>query len=109
MPSRPLRKRGIPHRSALDGEPLKERSQPAVEGALDRLRAIRGGLAPTAARIADFMLANAADVVHMSVTEVAEGARRVKVALSGCASSWERADFSKSRSRLRATSCNPCN
>jgi len=74
MPSRPLRKRGILHRSALDRETLKARSQPAVEGALDRLRAIRTGLAPTAARIADFMLANAADVVHMSVTEVAERA-----------------------------------
>ena len=39
---------------------------------LDRISAIRADLAPTAGRIADFIAANAADVVHMSVTEVAE-------------------------------------
>lgn len=39
---------------------------------LDRISAIRADLAPTAGRIADFITANAADVVHMSVTEVAE-------------------------------------
>ncbi|WP_235309169.1 MurR/RpiR family transcriptional regulator, partial [Klebsiella quasipneumoniae] len=41
---------------------------------LDRIAAIRAGLAPTAGRIADFISRNAADVVHMSVTEVAESA-----------------------------------
>jgi DNA-binding MurR/RpiR family transcriptional regulator len=41
-------------------------------GVLDRLQAIRPGLAPTAQRIADYVLKHAADVVHMSVTEVAE-------------------------------------
>jgi RpiR family transcriptional regulator, carbohydrate utilization regulator len=43
-------------------------------GVLERLRAIRAQLPPAAARIADFIHAHAADVVHMSVTEVAEGA-----------------------------------
>jgi RpiR family transcriptional regulator, carbohydrate utilization regulator len=46
-----------------------------LEGVLDRLRLLRPGLAPTAARIADFIIANADRVVNMSVTEVAEGAR----------------------------------
>jgi RpiR family carbohydrate utilization transcriptional regulator len=41
-------------------------------GVLDRLQAIRPNLAPTAQRIADYVLKHAADVVHMSVTEVAE-------------------------------------
>jgi DNA-binding MurR/RpiR family transcriptional regulator len=41
-------------------------------GALDRLKALRANLPPTAARIADFIVAHAAEVVHMSVTEVAE-------------------------------------
>jgi RpiR family transcriptional regulator, carbohydrate utilization regulator len=39
---------------------------------IDRIAAIRADLAPTAGRIADFIAQNAADVVHMSVTEVAE-------------------------------------
>lgn len=39
---------------------------------LDRISVIRADLAPTAGRIADFIAENAADVVHMSVTEVAE-------------------------------------
>jgi len=39
---------------------------------LDRISAIRADLAPTAGRIADFIAEHAADVVHMSVTEVAE-------------------------------------
>lgn len=43
-------------------------------GVIDRLEALRPGLAPTAGRIADFILANAGEVIHMSVTEVAEGA-----------------------------------
>lgn len=45
---------------------------PALDGALGRLAALREGLSPTARRIAEFILANASDVVHMSVTEVAE-------------------------------------
>ena len=45
----------------------------AVPGGVpDRLQAIRPRLAPTARRIADYVLTHAADVVHMSVTEVAE-------------------------------------
>lgn len=43
-------------------------------GVLDRLQVVRPTLPPTAARIADFISGNAADVVHMSVTEVAERA-----------------------------------
>lgn len=46
----------------------------SLEGVLDRLRLLRGSLAPTAARIADFITTNAEHVVHMSVTEVAEKA-----------------------------------
>lgn len=45
----------------------------AFGGVLDRLAAIRASLPPTAGRIADFIRANAVDVIHMSVTEVAEG------------------------------------
>jgi DNA-binding MurR/RpiR family transcriptional regulator len=45
-----------------------------VAGVLDRIRAIRQSLPPTARRIADFISDNAAEVVHMSVTEVAERA-----------------------------------
>ena len=41
---------------------------------IERIAAIRADLAPTAGRIADFITQNAADVVHMSVTEVAERA-----------------------------------
>jgi DNA-binding MurR/RpiR family transcriptional regulator len=46
-----------------------------LDGVLDRLRALHEGFAPAAARIADFILMNAQDVVHMSVTEVAERSR----------------------------------
>lgn len=41
-------------------------------GVVDRIHAVRKDLAPTAGRIADFITQNAAEVVHMSVTEVAE-------------------------------------
>jgi RpiR family transcriptional regulator, carbohydrate utilization regulator len=43
-----------------------------LDGVLGRLAALREGLSPTARRIAEFVLANASDVVDMSVTEVAE-------------------------------------
>lgn len=43
-----------------------------LSGVLGRLRAVQPGLPPTAARIAAFILDHAGDVVHMSVTEVAE-------------------------------------
>lgn len=53
-----------------------ERDKPAngqdFAGVIDRIRAVRKDLAPTAGRIADFIAHNAAEVVHMSVTEVAE-------------------------------------
>lgn len=45
-----------------------------LDGVRDRLQAIRPSLAPTAQRIADYVLKHAEDVVHMSVTEVAEQA-----------------------------------
>ncbi len=45
-----------------------------LSGILDRIAAVRRELPPTAGRIADFIVANASDVVHMSVTEVAERA-----------------------------------
>jgi len=45
---------------------------PPLSGVLDRLRALRDALPPTARRIADYLIDHAADVVHMSVTEVAE-------------------------------------
>lgn len=44
-------------------------------GALGRLRVLRAGLSPAAARIADVLLAHPAEMVHLSVTEVAERAR----------------------------------
>lgn len=47
---------------------------PEFGGVLDRLAAIRTDLPPAAGRIADFIRANARDVIHMSVTEVANGA-----------------------------------
>ena len=47
-------------------------TSPAVSGVLARLVGIRASLAPTSQRIADFIVGNAADVVHMSVTEIAE-------------------------------------
>ncbi|MFB9949024.1 MurR/RpiR family transcriptional regulator [Rhizobium puerariae] len=45
-----------------------------LHGVIDRIHAMRKDLSPTAGRIADFIVLNAADVVHMSVTEVAEKA-----------------------------------
>lgn len=56
--------------------PEKRRSNghPHLDGVQDRLRALQGTLPPTAARIADFILANADEVIHMSVTETAERA-----------------------------------
>jgi DNA-binding MurR/RpiR family transcriptional regulator len=44
------------------------------QGAIERLRALRPALTPVAARIADTLLSAPAEVVHMSVTEVAERA-----------------------------------
>jgi RpiR family carbohydrate utilization transcriptional regulator len=50
----------------------KPAQPPAISGIIERLRALHSDLPPTAARIAEFLAENAADVVHMSVTEVAE-------------------------------------
>jgi RpiR family carbohydrate utilization transcriptional regulator len=48
-----------------------EKSQ-AVNGILARLKGMGATLPPTGQKIAQFIIANAAEVVHMSVTEVAE-------------------------------------
>jgi DNA-binding MurR/RpiR family transcriptional regulator len=53
---------------------MSRNSEPSLSGILDRLAALKSGLPPAARRIADFIEANAQGVVHMSVTEVAEGA-----------------------------------
>ncbi len=47
---------------------------PAPLPALEKLRALRPGLTPAAARIADDILAQPGEVVHLSVTDVAERA-----------------------------------
>ncbi len=51
-----------------------DRKTPGLEGVTERLRAMREQLPPTAQRIADFIVANASDVVHMSVTDLADRA-----------------------------------
>lgn len=55
---------------ATGPEPATKRS--GFDGVLGRLSALHARLSPTARRIAEFILANASNVVHMSVTEVAE-------------------------------------
>jgi RpiR family carbohydrate utilization transcriptional regulator len=50
-----------------------DQAMPA-DGILDRARAMCGSLPPAARRIAEFIAANPADVVHMSVTELADRA-----------------------------------
>ncbi|OCI99917.1 transcriptional regulator [Rhizobium sp. AC27/96] len=52
----------------------KAPSTQEFSGVIDRIRAVRKDLAPTAGRIADFITQHASDVIHMSVTEVAEKA-----------------------------------
>jgi DNA-binding MurR/RpiR family transcriptional regulator len=47
---------------------------PPLDGIRDRIRTVRPSLSPVAGKIADFILAHAAEVVHMSVTEVASRA-----------------------------------
>lgn len=49
----------------------RDRARP-LEGIRERLSALRDGSSPAASRIAAFLADRAADVVHMSVTEVAE-------------------------------------
>jgi len=71
----PARKAGSPGaRDDAAAEKRKGSGAPGFEGALDRLQALRASLPPTAARIADFIIAHAGEVVHMSITEVAERA-----------------------------------
>jgi RpiR family carbohydrate utilization transcriptional regulator len=47
---------------------------PPLDGILDRVRTVRASLPPAARRIAEFIAANAPEVVHMSVTELADRA-----------------------------------
>src|SRR5215469_1110864 len=47
-------------------------SPPPLSGMLERIAAIRANMPPAAARIADYITEHAAEVVHMSVTAVAE-------------------------------------
>src|ERR1700753_2925508 len=47
---------------------------PPSDGIPDRARPVRASLPPVARRIAEFIAANAAEVVHMSVTELADRA-----------------------------------
>lgn len=70
--SRPPRKhRSTTVRAAQPGN-VSGPAHPALGGILARLETARAALAPTGRRIADYILANAAEVVHMSVTELAE-------------------------------------
>lgn len=52
----------------------EDKKTPGLEGVIERLRAMREQLPPTAQRIADFIVAHADDVVHMSVTDLADRA-----------------------------------
>ena len=65
-----------PDADALAESPDKARNggNDGFDGVIERLTALRATLPPAAARIADVFLSHAADVVHMSVTEVAERA-----------------------------------
>lgn len=71
---RPVRREDRDQGQALLDEKCKANGPTSLKGVLDRLALLRPSLAPTAGRIADYFLANAAEVVHMSVTEVAERA-----------------------------------
>ncbi|WP_199085212.1 MurR/RpiR family transcriptional regulator [Bosea sp. ASV33] len=55
-------------------EPARNGGHDGFDGVIERLTALRATLPPAAARIADVFLSHAAEVVHMSVTEVAERA-----------------------------------
>jgi RpiR family transcriptional regulator, carbohydrate utilization regulator len=64
-------RRGRPPKAPSPADAAARAPDP-LNGALARLVALRGTLAQTGRRIADYIIANAADVVHMSVTELAE-------------------------------------
>jgi DNA-binding MurR/RpiR family transcriptional regulator len=53
----------------------RRKTAPGLKGIRARTVGLRGSLAPTARRIADFVVRNAGQVVDMSVTEVAERTR----------------------------------
>ncbi len=62
----------IPIAMPESSEATRRSPQERFDGVIERLTALRPGLPPTAARIAEFFLGHAAEGVHMSVTEVAE-------------------------------------
>jgi RpiR family transcriptional regulator, carbohydrate utilization regulator len=61
-------------KSVSAGKGVGRDGPPSLAGIIERVNIIRESLTPAARRIADFIAENAADVVHMSVTEVADGA-----------------------------------
>jgi RpiR family carbohydrate utilization transcriptional regulator len=67
------RNRALANRSAPPSDSARKTSF-SPGGMLERIAAMRSALPPTAGRIADVIRDHAADVVHMSVTEVAEHA-----------------------------------
>ncbi|MGY8679459.1 MurR/RpiR family transcriptional regulator [Bradyrhizobium sp. UFLA05-153] len=76
MPST-TKKRGVQKPRMKQADPAaKPEHSPALSpsGMLERIAATKADLPPTASRIADFISAHPAEVVHMSVTEVAERA-----------------------------------
>lgn len=54
-----------------DAPAARKPARAGLAGVLERLRAMQDGFTPAAGRIAAFILANAEEVVHSSVTEVA--------------------------------------
>lgn len=56
----------------MTGDEIASVDAPPVSGALARLRHLRDSLPPTAQRIAAYIETHAADVIRMSITEVAE-------------------------------------
>ncbi len=56
----------------MSEEKIKNGKAGEFSNVLDRLGAVRKDLPPTAGRIADFISQHAADVMHMSITELAE-------------------------------------
>lgn len=55
-------------------DPTPTKPPPPLDGVIERVRTVRASLPPAARRIAEFIASNAAEVVHMSVTELADRA-----------------------------------
>ena len=65
-------RRRLSDEERVDAPPVDR--PPPLDGILERVHTVRASLPPVARRIADFIAANAAEVVHMSVTELADRA-----------------------------------